>query len=57
MKNFYFPQKLLKNGFLAMSNSEKSLVLACCITNVIQYVLKNVVDEPGILNLAQGIPQ
>ena len=33
MKNFYFPLKLLKCGFVAMPNSEKSLVLACCITN------------------------
>ena len=30
MKNFYFPIKLLKNGFVA---NVKSLVLACCITN------------------------
>ena len=30
MKNFYFPIKLLKNGFVA---NVKSLVLAGCITN------------------------
>ena len=30
MKNFYFPIKLLKNGFVG---NVKSLVLARCITN------------------------
>ena len=35
MEKCYFPLKLPKSGFVCkMSNSEKSLVLACCITNM-----------------------
>ena len=38
MKNFYFHANYLKVDLWQMSNSEKSLVLACCIT----YILKEV---------------
>ena len=33
MKDFYFPVKFLNEDLWQMSNGEKSLILACCITN------------------------